>query len=220
MSPRSLGLDDRTRSYLLWAGVEEPDVCRRCRELTAARDDARMQIGPEQGQLMDWLVRTLGVRRAIEVGTFTGYSALRVGLALPPGGRLVCCDINPEVGAVARGLWAEAGIDDRVELRLGPAAETLQALLAEEGAGTWDQIFLDADKTGYATYLELAHLLLRPGGVVLIDNVLWSGRVADDAEQSEDTVALRALNAALRSDARWDRVMLPVGDGLTLLRKR
>ncbi|HMV65642.1 MAG TPA: class I SAM-dependent methyltransferase [Myxococcota bacterium] len=218
MSPRTMGIDAAVHDYVVRVGVDEPEVCRRCRELTEPRSDGRMQISPEQGQLMDWLVRALGVRRAIEVGTFTGYSSLRVALAMPADGRLVCCDVDPDATAVAQALWAQAGVADRVELRLGPAALTLRALLTE--AGAWDLMFIDADKTGYPTYIELAWELLRPGGVVLVDNVLWSGRVIDATDATPDTVALRTLNAALVGDARWDRVMLPIGDGLTLLRKR
>ena len=219
MSLRSLGVGDDLHAYLVWAGVEEPAVCAHCRQTTAARTDARMQISVEQGQFMDWLVRTLGVRRAVEIGTFTGYSALRVGLALPEDGQLVCCDVNPETGAVAQAYWEQAGIASKVSLRLGPAVDTLDALIAA-GEGTFDFAFIDADKSSYAAYLQRVWALLRTGGVVLIDNVLWSGRVIDPADTTIDTEALRALNAGLREDPRWDRVMLPVGDGLTLLRKR
>jgi predicted O-methyltransferase YrrM len=219
MSARTLGLDDRTHAYLLAHGVREPAVCAELRRETAALPAARMQISPEQGELMAWLVRALGVRRAIEVGTFTGYSALRVALALPPDGRLVCCDVSEDWTAIGRRAWARAGVDGKITLTIAPAADTLRDLAATS-AGTWDQVFLDADKTGHATYVELAHALLRPGGVVLIDNVLWSGKVADPDVHDEDTDALRALNAALIADERWDVSMVPIGDGLTLLRKR
>lgn len=220
MSTRTLGLDDRVHAYLLAHGVQEPAVARRLRERTATLEMARMQISPEQGQLMDWLVRALGVRRAIEVGTFTGYSALRVALALPEDGELLCCDVSEAWTQLAREAWEEAGVASKITLVLAPAADTLRARLDAGEAGRWDSVFLDADKTGYATYVELAHALLRPGGVVLIDNVLWSGRVADPEATGDDTEALRALNATLAVDERWDRVMTPVGDGLTLLRKR
>lgn len=220
MSLRSIGVGDDLHAYLVWAGVEEPAVCAHCRQTTAARPDARMQISVEQGQLMDWLVRALNVRRAVEIGTFTGYSALRVGLALPADGQLVCCDVNAETGAVAQAYWEEAGIASKVTLHLGPAVDTLDGLIAHDGAGTFDLAFIDADKSSYAAYLQRVWTLLRVGGVVLIDNVLWSGRVLDPEDTSADTEALRAINAGLRDDARWDRVMLPVGDGLTLLRKR
>lgn len=220
MSLRSLGLDERLRDYLIWTSVDEHEVCRACREQTASREDARMQISAEQGQLMDWLVRLLGVRRAVEVGTFTGYSALRTALAMPADGRLTCCDIDPETGAVARSWWAQAGVSNRVELRIGPAADTLRALIAAGEAGTVDMMFVDADKEQYAVYVDLAWELLRPGGVLLVDNVLWSGRVVDEQDAEPSTVAIRALNRSLRDDPRWDRVMIPIGDGLYCLRRR
>ncbi len=220
MSARTLGLDDNVHAYLIAHGVQEPEAARALRERTAALPMARMQISPEQGQLMDWLVRALGVRRAIEVGTFTGYSALRTALALPEGGELLCCDVSEEWTALARAAWEEAGVAHKITLVLAPAGDTLRQRLLDGEAGTWDLVFLDADKGGYATYVELAHRLLRPGGVVLIDNVLWSGRVADANDTEPDTVALRQLNTALATDERWDRVMTPVGDGLTFLRKR
>lgn len=220
MSARSLGLDDRLHTFVLAHGVREPEVCARLRLRTAEHPLARMQISPEQGQFMDWLVRALGVRRAIEVGTYTGYSALRVALALPEGGHLLCCDVNPDTTALAREAWAEAGVSDRIELVLAPAALTLQARLDAGEAGTWDFVFIDADKPGYASYVELSHHLLRAGGTVAIDNVLWSGRVADPADHEPDTVALRVLDRALATDERWDLSLVPIGDGLTLLRKR
>lgn len=220
MSSRTLGLDDRLHAYLLAHGVEETDTARRLRERTSTLEMARMQISPEQGQFMDWLVRALGVRRAVEVGTFTGYSALRTAQALPDDGELLCCDVSEVWTAIAREAWAEAGVAHKIELVLAPAADTLRARLEAGAAHRYDLAFIDADKEGYATYVELVHALLRPGGVLLLDNVLWSGRVADASDSTPDTTALRALNSALVTDARWDRVMLPVGDGLTLLRKR
>lgn len=220
MSARSIGLDDRLHAFVLAHGVREPEVAARLRARTAAHPMARMQISPEQGQLMDWLVRALGVRRAFEVGTFTGYSSLRVALALPAEGHLLCCDVDAGYTALAREAWAEAGVADKVELVLAPAADTLRARLDAGEAGAYDLGFVDADKPGYATYVELAHALLRPGGALLIDNVLWSGKVADPDVVDEDTEALRTLDAALATDARWDLALVPIGDGLTLLRKR
>jgi predicted O-methyltransferase YrrM len=220
MSSRTLQLDPALHAYLVDAGVDEPPVATRLRGETALMPMARMQISPEQGQLLAWLVTALGVRRAIEVGTFTGYSALRVALALPADGQLLCCDVSEEYTAVARRAWAEAGVADRIELVLAPASETLAVRIANDEAGTWDFAFVDADKSGYATYVEQLHALLRTGGVIAIDNVLWSGAVLDATDTSADTVALRTLNEALKHDTRWDRVMLPIGDGLTLLRKR
>lgn len=221
MSPRTLQLDDTIHAYLITHGVREPAHARALRVYTQAHHpQARMQISPEQGQLLDFLVRALGVRRAIEVGTFTGYSALRLAAAMPPDGKLLCCDVSDAYTALGRAAWAEAGVADRIELVLAPAAETLAAQIASGGSGTWDLVFIDADKASYATYVAQAHTLLRVGGVVAIDNVLWSGRVADPDVHDEDTDALRALNAALAVDERWDLVMLPIGDGCTLLRKR
>jgi predicted O-methyltransferase YrrM len=220
MSARSIGLDDRLHAFVLAHGVREPEVAARLRVRTAEHPLARMQISPEQGQLMDWLVRALDVRRAFEVGTFTGYSSLRVALALPDDGHLLCCDVSEAYTALAREAWAEAGVAHKVELVIAPAAETLRARLDAGEAGAWDLGFVDADKPGYATYVELAHALLRAGGVLMIDNVLWSGRVADPSATDDDTAALRALDAALVTDPRWDLALVPIGDGLTLLRKR
>lgn len=221
MSPRTLQLDDTLHAYLLSHGVREPAAARRLREATQAHHpQARMQISPEQGQLLAFLVTALGVRRAIEIGTFTGYSALRIAGALPSGGKLLCCDVSEAFTALAREAWVEGGVADRIELVIAPASDTLAALIAGDEGGTWDFAFVDADKASYATYVAQCHTLLRPGGVVALDNVLWSGRVADPDHHDADTDALRDLNAALVSDARWDIVMLPIGDGCTLLRKR
>lgn len=221
MSPRTMQLDDTVHRYLIDHGVRESAGAKRLREDTQAHHEkARMQVSPEQGQLLAFLVTTLGVRRAIEIGTFTGYSALRVAEVLPVDGKLLCCDESREFTDIGVAAWAEAGVSDRIELVIAPAQETLATRISDGDAGTWDFAFIDADKSGYATYIEQCHVLLKVGGVVAIDNVLWSGRVADPLELGEDTVALRALNAALIADARWEIVMLPIGDGCTLLRKR
>jgi predicted O-methyltransferase YrrM len=218
---RALDLDDRLYAYLLAHGTRETPVQRRLREETHATVGAAgMQIGPEQGQLMGLLVRLIGARRALEIGTFTGYSALAVALALPPDGSLVCCDVNAEWTAMARRYWDEAGVADKIELRLAPALETVAALRHAGEAGRFDLAFIDADKTGYDAYYEACLALVRPGGVILIDNVLWSGRVTDTRDRSADTQALRALNTKLKDDARIDLAMLPIGDGLTLARVR
>lgn len=221
MSRSTLGLSETVQDYVLTHGVREHPVAAALRAWTAEHPLARMQISAEQGQFMAWLVEALGVRRAVEVGTFTGYSALVVALAMPDDGRIIACDVNEETTAVGRRHWEQAGVASKIDLRLAPAVETLDALIAE-GAGPFDLFFLDADKTGYARYVEQAHALLRPGGVVLIDNVLWSGKVAAPPaeDDGDDTIALRALNRALHADERWDLTLLPVGDGLTLLRKR
>lgn len=220
MSARTLTMTDALHTWLVDHGVREPSVARRLRDRTAELPMARMQISPEQGQLMAFLVRSLGVRHALEVGTFTGYSALRVALALPDDGTLVCCDLSEEWTAIGRPYWEEAGIADRIDLRLGPADNTLAALRAEGRDGTFDFAFLDADKTGYAAYVEQAWHLLHRGGVIGIDNTLWSGRVLEDDPEDDDTRALKALAAALHADERWDLSLVPIGDGLTLLRKR
>jgi predicted O-methyltransferase YrrM len=220
MSSFTLGLGDQLHAYLLAHGVRESPAARALRAETARLPLARMQVSPEQGALMQLLVRLLGARRTLEVGTFTGYSALVVAQALPPGGEVVACDVSEEWTAIARRHWAAAGVADRITLHLRPALATLDELLAGGAAGGFDFAFIDADKTGYDAYYERALRLLRPGGLVAVDNTLWSGAVADPARQDEDTRAIRALNAKLAADARVDLAMLPVGDGLTLARRR
>ena len=220
MSRQTLPLDDRLQDYLLRVSLREPDVMRRLREETASHPQANMQIAPEQGQLMALLVRLIGARRALEVGVFTGYSALAVALALPDGGTLLACDVSEEFTAIARRYWREAGVDGKISLRLGPAIETLDAALAQGGEGTFDFAFIDADKPSYAAYVERTLRLLRPGGLLLIDNVLWSGKVADPGVRDPDVDAIRALNESLLRDERVDLSLLPIADGLTLARKR
>jgi caffeoyl-CoA O-methyltransferase len=178
---------------------------------------ARMQVAPEQGALLTFLTRLIGARRAIEVGTFTGYSALCIARGLPPDGKLLCCDVSEEWTSVARRYWEKAGVAERIELRIAPAAETLGALPHGE---PWDLGFIDADKEGYPVYYEEILKRLRPGGLILVDNVLWTGRVADPAAQDPSTLAIRAFNDLVATDVRVDKVMIPVSDGLTLLRKR
>jgi len=217
---RSITLTDEVYDYLVEASIREPDVLRRLRAETAPMEEARMQIGPEQGQLMALLVQLMDARRVLEIGTFTGYSALVVALALPDDGRVVTCDVSEEWTAIGRRYWAEAGVAKKIDLRLAPALQTLEALLAGGDAGTFDFAFIDADKKNVATNYEKALELVRPGGLVAIDNVLWSGKVADPSETDEDTLALRALNARLKQDQRVSLSMLPVGDGLTLALKR
>lgn len=220
MSNRTIDLTDSLYDYLLSVSLRETDLQRRLREETAALPMARMQISPEQGQFMALLARLTDARRCLEVGVFTGYSSLAVALALPDDGRIVACDVSEEWTAIARRYWAEAGVAGRIDLRLAPALDTLDALVAAGGAGTYDLAFIDADKTAYLDYYERALLLLRPGGLLMTDNTLWSGRVADPEVGDADTVALRHYNEHLHRDARVDLSLVPIGDGLTLARKR
>ena len=212
-------LPEPLEQYLFDVLSPRTAVQERLRTETQALPQAGMQIGPDQGLFLGLLVRMLDARRVIEVGTFTGYSALAMAMALPPGGRVLCCDISQEYTAIARRYWKEAGVENRIALRLGPAKETLTGVLAAEGPASQDLAFIDADKTGYDVYYELCLQLVRPGGIIAIDNVLWSGKVADPAVKDADTAALRALNLKIRDDQRVDAVVLTVGDGLTLARR-
>jgi predicted O-methyltransferase YrrM len=219
MGVRSLLPEDVER-YVGQVITKETPLQKRLRAETAKLPMSMMQIGPDQGALLALLVRLIGAKHTLEIGTFTGYSALTVAQALPEGGKVIACDISEEWTAIARRYWREAGLDDRIELRLGPAAETLKALLQAGGAGSFDFAFIDADKSGYDTYYELCLQLIRPNGLIAIDNVLWSGAVLDPKKSDADTVALRALNLKIRDDARVDSALLTVGDGLMLARKR
>jgi caffeoyl-CoA O-methyltransferase len=207
-------------AYIRSVSLREPDLLRRLREETAARSDAGMQLAPEQGQLLGMLVHMTGARHAIEVGVFTGFSSLHIALAMPPEGRLIACDVNPETTAVAQRYWREAGVADKIELRLAPALESLDALLHDGAAGHYDFAFIDADKENYGHYYERTLLLLRPGGLAVFDNVLWHGQVADDSVQSADARAIREFNARLHEDQRIWLSLLPIGDGFTLALKR
>jgi len=220
MSRRTTPLDDRLYAYLLDVSLRETEFLERLREETASHEKARMQISPEQGQFLAWLVETLGSRRVLEVGTFTGYSALVMALALPDDGSIVTCDIDEEATRTARRYWDDAGVGEKVRLRLGPASDTLRALLEEGEAGRFDLVFLDADKKGLQDYYERALELVRPGGVVAVDNTLWHGRVADPSDREPATRAIRAFNERLRDDRRVALSLVPIGDGLTLARKR
>ena len=219
MTNRTIGLDRALYDYLLAVSLREPPLLTRLRDETAAMEESNMQIAPEQGQLMGLLVQLMGARRIIEVGSFTGYSAICLASALPPDGELICCDLSEEWTGVARRYWREAGVSERIDLRIGPALETL-AGLARARAGEFDMVFLDADKEHYPEYYELALGLLTPGGLLLIDNTLWDGAVIDAEDQRESTTAIRALNAKLVEDERVDLSLVPIGDGLTLARKR
>lgn len=217
---RSLSLHPDLYGYLLGHSSREPAVLARLREATAGLEGAQMQIGPDQGQLMQLLVRLIGARRCLEIGTYTGYSSLAVALALPVEGRLLTCDVSEEWTQVARRFWREAGVESRIELKLQPALATLDALLAGGGAGSFDFAFIDADKSNYIAYYERVLQLLRTGGLICIDNTLWSGKVAQRAIDDKDTRAIRAFNDHLHRDERIDLSLVPIGDGLTLARKR
>ena len=220
MSARPTALTDALHDYLLAHGVRETEVMRRLRAETARHEWAVMQISPEQGALMALLVELSGARRALEIGVFTGYSALVVAQAMGPEGRLTALDVNANYAATARRFWAEAGLAERIELRLGDARESLAALRAEGREGVYDFAFIDADKSGYDAYYEHCLALLRPGGLVLIDNSFHMGQVAERERWSENTHVVDALNKKIRDDARVTIAMLPLGDGLTLCRKR
>lgn len=220
MSRTTIGLDERLHDYLLRASVRDLPALARLREETAAHPRARMQISPEQGQLMQLLIRLMGARRVIEVGVFTGYSSLAVALALPDDGRVLACDVSEEYTSIARRHWEAAGVADKIELVIAPALQTLDARLAAGEAGHYDFVFIDADKVNYSGYYERALKLVRPGGLVAIDNTLWSGAVADESDRSPDTLALRLFNEKLLADERVDLSLVPIGDGLTLARRR
>ncbi|CAD5107698.1 O-methyltransferase [Zestomonas carbonaria] len=220
MTGRTLSLDDDLYRYLLDVSLRETPLLTRLRAETQAMPMARWQIAPEQGQFMGLLVRLTGARRILEVGTFTGYSALVMAEAMGEGGSLLCCDLPGDYNAVARRYWREAGVEERIELRLAPALDTLAALLGEGQGERFDLIFIDADKANYPRYLELALALTRPGGLVLFDNTLWSGRVLEAEPADDDTRAIQRLNRQLKDDPRVELSLLPLGDGLTLCRKR
>lgn len=220
MSSKTIKLTDELYSYLQNVSLREAEVLQELRAETAGMPMAVMQIAPEQGQFMAFLVKLLGARKTIEVGVFTGYSALAVALALPEEGRMIACDINREYTDIAKRYWRRAGVANRIDLRLGPASETLQQLIDGGEQASYDFAFIDADKTGYRQYYEQCLVLLRPGGVIAVDNVLWGGSVIDRNDHSEDTQAIRQFNSFVKTDERVDVTMLPVADGLTLLRRR
>lgn len=218
MSGRNLNLTDELCAYVVDVSLRDTDVQRRLREETAKMPGAGMQIGPDQGQFMALLVKAIRAKKCLEVGVFTGYSALAVALALPGDGKLIACDVSEEYTSVARRYWEEAGIAHKIDLRIAPAQQTLDVLL--HGSHDFDFAFIDADKINYDAYYEAALALLRKDGLMLIDNTLWSGRVARPDEHDPDTDALRALNAKIGRDDRVDASLLTIGDGVTLVRKR
>jgi len=219
MSRSSLNLDDTLCQYLLERGVREHPEQTALREVTRTHPRAGMQISPDQGQLLQLLVRLIGARRCIEVGTFTGYSALTVALALPDNGHLLACDISDEYTSIGKDYWQRAGVADKIELAIAPATQTLDERLATGPTDHYDFTFIDADKTGYDGYYERCLRLVRPGGLIAFDNMLWGGRVAE-ANGDDDTHALQLLNDKLHDDQRIDMALVPIGDGLTLARKR
>lgn len=218
MSTRTLGISEDLQSYLVAHNPEHP-LLAELRAETAGHEWSRMQISPEQGALMAWLVRLLGARRTLEVGVFTGYSSLAVALALPPDGTLLACDVSEEWTQVARRYWAKAGVAGKIRLELRPALETLDQRLAAGEASSYDFAFVDADKENYGAYYERCLRLLRVGGVLAVDNTLWGGAVADPADARETTRAIRALNRTVTSDRRVEATLIPVGDGVLLARK-
>lgn len=219
MANKSITLTDELYTYLLSVSLREPDILRQLREETAADPMAGMQIAPEQGQFMALLTKLTGAAKCLEVGVFTGYSALWVALSLPAHGRLTACDISEEWTSVARRYWATAGVADKIDLHLGPALDSLDAFLAEGQASSYDFAFIDADKQNYDGYYERALRLLRTGGLLVIDNVLWGGRAADAQCVDADTQAIRALNEKIHRDPRVTPSLIPVADGLTLALK-
>ena len=220
MSARTLNLTDTVYEYLLANSLREPPELEALRTLTRQLPQGGMQISPEQGQFMALLVRLMGARRCLEVGTFTGYSSTAVALALPDDGHVTCLDVSEEYTRHARDAWSKAGVEDKITLHLAPARETLAKMLADGEAGRFDFAFIDADKENYLHYYEAVLELLRPGGLVAVDNTLWHGDVADTTNNEADTVAIRAFNERVHGDGRVDLSLLPLGDGLTLARKR
>lgn len=220
MSTESITLTPSLYDYLLQVSLREPPVLKKLRDVTRTMTGARMQISPEQGQFMGLLMELIGAKKTLDIGTFTGYSALAVALALPADGMVVCCDLSEQSTNVAKQFWSEAGVLEKIDLHIGPALTTLQELLDQGAANTFDFSFIDADKNNYDGYYELSLTLLRPGGLIAIDNVLWGGAVADPLNQDKDTRSIRALNEKIFRDERVSISMLPIGDGLTLARKR
>ena len=220
MSKQTIGLDDRLYNYLLSVSLREPEILRQLRQETNNHPQAIMQISPEQSQFMALLVQLVGAKKTLEVGVFTGYSSLSVALALPPDGKIIACDVSEEYTAIARRYWQKAGVADKIDLRIAPALETLDRLLADGQAQTFDFAFIDADKVNYEGYYERSLQLVRPGGLIAIDNVLWGGKVADSQFQNSSTLAIRALNQKLHHDERIILSLVPIADGLTLALKR
>lgn len=220
MSTETLNFTPHLYEYLLKVSLREPKILTELRAETAKLSTGRMQIAPEQGQFMALLIEILGAKKTLEVGTYTGYSALAVALALPENGKVIACDVNTEWTAIAQQFWQRAGVAQKIDLRIAPGLETIQTLITTGEAETFDFVFIDADKANYANYYELGLQLVRRGGLIAIDNVLWGGDVADASINNASTIAIRALNEKVFSDNRVSMSLLPIGDGLTLARKR
>jgi predicted O-methyltransferase YrrM len=220
MTSTTIGRPDDIHAYIERVGFREPAVLAKLRAETASHPAINMQIAPEQGAVLALLTELVGARRCLEIGTFTGYSSLAVALALPPDGRLLCCDVSDEYTATARRFWAEAGVADKVELRLGPAVDTLDALLADRAADTFDLAFIDADKPAYPEYWERCLRLVRRGGLIVLDNMLFHGRAVDPTQGDQNGQAIHALNAQIAADERVSFVMLGIADGMTVARRR
>jgi predicted O-methyltransferase YrrM len=220
MSNKTLNLTDELYQYLLKVSLHESELMAELRKETATLSMSVMQVSPEQGQFMALLAKLLGAKKVIEVGTFTGYSTLAIAQALPADGEVIACDVSEEWTSMARRYWEQAGVADRIDLRLAPALETLDGLLQEGRTGNFDMAFIDADKENYLNYYERCLELLRPGGLIMVDNVLWDGSVIDVSNQKTETVAIRKLNEHVSQDSRVDISLVPIGDGLTLARKR
>ena len=220
MGKRTLELSQDLYDYMLSVSSREPAILHRLRDETDSLAQAGMQKSPDQGQFMALLLRLIGATRVVEIGTFTGYSALVMALAMPENGKIVCCDLNEEWTSIARRYWAEAGIEDKVELRLGAALDSLDAMLKAGDENSFDFAFIDADKENIPFYYERCLQLVRPGGLIAVDNVLWGGSVIDPEKQDADTSAIRVFNKKTKDDDRVDLSLVPIGDGLTLARKR
>jgi predicted O-methyltransferase YrrM len=220
MDEKNFTLSDELLEYMLSVSLREPELLRKLREETATKPGAHQQIVPEQGQFMAFLIQLLGAKKTLEVGVFTGYSALSVALALPPEGRIIACDINPETTAIARRYWQAAGVDGKITLKLAPALQTMDELIKDGESGTFDFIFIDADRKNYDAYYERSLVLVRSGGVIMIDNVLWSGRVLESITMDSETAAIDVLNKKLHDDPRIALSLLPMSDGITLALKK
>jgi len=220
MANCSIALNEKLYGYLLDTGLREPEVLQRLRLATEKEELSVMRSAPEQGQLMAMLIKIMGAKRILEVGTYTGYATLWMAMALPSDGEIVTCDVSDEWTSVGAQFWDEAGVADKITLNLRPAIETLDGLIAQGQPGSFDFVFIDADKENYSAYFEASLKLLRSGGLMVVDNVLWGGSVIDDANQNTSTVAIRAFNRALKCDSRIEINMLPVADGITLVMKK